>query len=159
MKVVSHRLPLTLSFVLFFSTTAVFAADYSAQICALTHPQLIDAVEVSEGAGSGCQWSTADGGYVTVTAGDGDVDLISAQIKKELDELQASFSGVMGVNVSRNPLGVCAGDEMVEVTARGQSTVKGIARCGQRLLAVSAQGAGTPDISKAMVKAAQAAGW
>lgn len=158
MKVVSDRLPLTLSLLLSVIAANAAAADYSAQMCTLTHPQLSDAVEVSEGVGSGCQWSTPDGGLVVLTVGDSDLEALAAQSRQELDDLEASFAGVMGVKVSRGAMGVCEGDELVDVTARGQSTVKGWARCGERLLFISAQGAGTPEISKAMVKAAQAAG-
>ncbi|MBQ1784898.1 MAG: hypothetical protein II007_14765 [Gammaproteobacteria bacterium] len=158
MKVVSDRLPLTLSVLLSLVAGSAAAADYSAKICALSHPQLTDAVEVSEGVGTGCQWSTPDGGLLVLTVGDSDLDALAAQSRQELDDLQASFAGVMGVKVSRGAMGICGGDELVDVTARGQSTVKGWARCGERLLFISAEGAGTPEISKTMVKAIQAAG-
>lgn len=158
MKVVSDRLSLPLSLLLTVVAANAAATDYSTQICALIHPQLSDAVEVNEGVGTGCQWSTPDGGLVVLTVGDSDLQALAAQSRQELDDLEASFAGVMGVKVSRGAIGICDSDELVDVTARGQSTVKGWARCGERLLFISAQGAGTPEISKAMLKAAQSGG-
>lgn len=158
MKVVSHRLPLTLSLLLALVASGVSAADYSAQVCALTHPQLSDAVEINEGAGSGCQWSTPDGGVFSLTVGDSNLEQTAAQLGGEIDQLQASFDGVLGVKLSRGAIGLCPGDQLFEATARGQSTVMALARCGERLLFISAEGAGTPEISRAMLKAAQAAG-
>lgn len=159
MKAALRCLPFVVAGLLSVNMAWAATQDYSAQVCGLKHPQLSDGVPVNEDGSTGCRWSTPDGGFLSLTIDDSRRNEISTRITEELNQTQDNFNGVLGVTVTRAELGVCPGDDMLEINARGQSTVTGWTICGERIMVVSAEGAGVLDIARAMAQAARDGGW
>ena len=133
--------------------------DYSHRVCSLEHPQLDAATYTSQLNGSGCLWKIKGGGSLVLTVSDTDLDNVSEQMRQMLNQMQASVAEYPEVKVERAALGVCEGDDYVEVSALGDSSGFSWARCGKRLLGTAFEGPQGQALAKAMTAAARDAKW